>query len=80
MKNRFIFIGDDGSLGYKHGKEYNLVFDISKDKCLTIFPDINSGAQVCIYSSWNSFKNNWIRKYDRVFNDIDPYGEENWEE
>lgn len=85
MRSKFTFIGADGSLGYKHGREYTLSMDfhdtLGGRKLVYIYPEANSGAKMCIYDSMQSFQNNWIRtrKYKRIFSEVDPYGEENWD-
>lgn len=82
MKNKFTFIGADGSLGYRHGKEYDLDMEISSTQRVVIYPsteELELGVlKLCVYGSLNAFKNNWLM-YSRVYSELDPYGEENWD-
>lgn len=52
------FIGEDGSLGYVHGKEYEL--DFKQRHTLDIIIHDKSGeAQPCEYANINKFFENW---------------------
>lgn len=89
MKNKYIFVGKDGSEGYINGKEYVLQLIPSSDgmnfwirPCFNNYDSLrSSNAKSCLYSSMKAFEKNWIlsQKNKRVFSTIDPYGEENWD-
>jgi len=83
VRGRFTFKGRDGSMGYSHGREYQLEVDFGS-RIQGTFERIwiySKNGIPCAYDSMKAFEQNWIRtfKYKRVFSEIDPYGEENWE-
>jgi hypothetical protein len=81
MRSKFTFKGQDGSMGYVHGREYDLEVELGGFWPYMIYPQRSSGADPCAYESKQKFEENWIRtyKYKRIFNEVDPYGEENWD-
>lgn len=64
----FRFIGEDGSLGYRHGQDYSLSVRIGGEK-----DDVEIILPIkCLYSSIESFLRNWeipdqLRMYMRVY-------------
>jgi hypothetical protein len=58
MKYKAIFIGKDGSLGYSHGKEYELY--IQPATCSSgVLLQKRDGCGKCFYQSVVSFLKNW---------------------
>ena len=53
------FIGTDGSLGYKTGKEYSLFVRKQLDGETEIYICRVSGGGACIYSDLYAFIKNW---------------------
>jgi hypothetical protein len=58
------FVGEDGSLGYRHGKEYTLkvsegVFFYALKVERTGLQKFMYGAGACPYKTVDSFKKNW---------------------
>ena len=51
------FIGEDGSMGYRNGKVYNLWF-LANSRYIGIRA---KGMPVCIYESPQSFAANWCK-------------------
>lgn len=51
-----IFIGEEGSMGYKHGITYQIRFSIKQDKISIQRPN---GTGVCPYDSLKKFLENW---------------------
>lgn len=56
-----IFKGQDGSLGYENGKEYQLMIGVSRDKIIIERLDIQERTfkGFCEYGSIISFLDNW---------------------
>lgn len=52
------FKGEDGSMGYKSGKKYELHVAICKNKI--IIRPTNGKLSMCPYDTLESFLNNWI--------------------
>jgi hypothetical protein len=56
-----VFQGQNGSLGYEHGKEYQLMIGVSRDKI--IIERLNNQERTmegfCEYGSIMSFLDNW---------------------
>lgn len=62
MKDLFMFIGEDGSMGYKHGEVYLLeIWGVTKPviKSPILVPEYI--ATQIPYSNWNTFLQNWKR-------------------
>jgi hypothetical protein len=59
-KVKAIFTGQDGSCGYKHGKEYSLVLNHTEGGRgkIEIAP-FDDEAGFCSYNSINAFMRNW---------------------
>lgn len=60
---KYLFIGKDGSMGYKHGKVYRgNIYDVRYDGSILfatgIFP-FNLNKPIIPYSSMETFKANW---------------------
>ena len=56
------FIGKDGSMGLKHGRNYKVIIGTSSDnKHITVKWQSENGLCVCPYSSPQSFASNWER-------------------
>lgn len=71
----FIFIGQDGSLGYTHGEKYNLNLRVTYGSPVVI--DILKPTR-CPYSSIDTFLENWkmpaedvifLKKYQKMIED-----------
>lgn len=58
MKIKAKFIGEDGSLGYKKGKVYELNFTTFLNTT-TVRISINHIQGICDYSSFEKFLENW---------------------
>ena len=68
MKNKKItatFKGQDGSLGYKTGKEYKLDISHQHGENISI-SDESDSAENCEYSSVITFLNNWDNIHENV--------------
>jgi hypothetical protein len=56
VEARYRFIGEDGSLGYRHGRIYRLVLAVPGHG----WPiEIIDGGQFCPYDSEEAFSRNW---------------------
>jgi hypothetical protein len=77
----YMFKGENGSLGYRTGHYYDLDVGPYGKSSIRISPQNKSfmNESACVYESENSFNRNW-KKVTRVFNEMDPYGEEMWDD
>jgi hypothetical protein len=61
MVGRFIFKGENGSMGYITGKTYWLEVQEYDDRYVQMFP-INPLRKSCPYQNINLFHENWERR------------------
>ena len=52
-----IFIGKDGSMGYRHGAQYDLKSDIRGD--MMFIKAVGTNLRPCPYSNLEAFLANW---------------------
>jgi len=80
----YKFIGTN-SLGFIHGEIYDLIIESNHfglTDPVTICSKHNHSAGKCVYGSIVAFWKNWIdrKPIRRTYSEIDPYGEEVWED
>lgn len=56
---RLRFIGADGSLGYEHGKVYNLMVSHPEDGSYAVIIRRVGRRGVCPYATVSAFMRNW---------------------
>lgn len=63
-RGSFRFTGEDGSLGYRKGRDYDLVLAMPGERGHAV--QIVAGGEPCPYSSVASFERNWERVADKT--------------